>query len=103
VKTRLGFVSNSSSSSFVISKYYLSPWQIDQIKNYDEEGQNLNKIHENDDWDKRRDYCKSSDYDRWIITETDDEVRGFTAMDNFDMATFLEDIGVLKVAVRWEY
>jgi hypothetical protein len=37
MKTRSGFVSNSSSSSFIIEKRFLSPEQIKQIKNHKSE------------------------------------------------------------------
>ena len=34
MKLRQGFVSNSSSSSFLLNRYYLSEHQVEQIKNH---------------------------------------------------------------------
>ena len=71
MKTRHGFVSNSSSSSFVIKKYYLSPWQIEQIKNHATCG------------------IEYADTDPWRITETDDEISGDTIMANFNLLSYM--------------
>ena len=40
MKVRMGFVSNSSSGSFVVKKRKLSPSQIEAIRNVREEFQN---------------------------------------------------------------
>lgn len=72
MKTRHGFVSNSSSASFVIPKNLLTEEQIDKIKNYST-------------------ICK--DYD-WEIEVTDIEVSGYADMDNFPMENYLSSIGV---------
>ena len=71
MKTRYGFVSNSSSCSFVIKKYYLSPWQIEQIKNHATCG------------------IEYADTDHWEITETDDTISGDTIMDNFNLLSYM--------------
>ena len=46
MKTRNGFISNSSSSSFVISKHFMTD---DQIKEFNEFRNNLSKIDEYED------------------------------------------------------
>ena len=82
MKTRKGFVSNSSSSSFVIERRYLSPWQIEQILNHSGSG----LLH--------------ADTDPWKILDTEYDIGGFTGMDNFDMLSFLEGIGIKKCHIK---
>lgn len=78
MKTRSGFVSNSSSSSFVIKKYYLSPHQIEQIHNHSYLGKKMG--------------IEYANTDPWSITENEDTISGHTYMDNFDMGEFLRNI-----------
>jgi hypothetical protein len=80
---RQGFVSNSSSSSFLIPKYYLSQAQIDKILDHRNSGL---------DW---------ADTDYWSIQERDDCIAGDTWMDNFDMGEFLQSINVPMNKVKW--
>ena len=89
MKARLGFVSNSSSSSFVINLDDLTPKQVRKIKNHTEVAKNM--------WSNREWYD-----DQWSIEENDETIRGYTIMDNFDMHDFLENIGVDMSKVRWE-
>ena len=85
MKTRIGFVSNSSSSSFVIAKSALTEKQIKLILNNDQSDQ-----------------CyKVDEYDCWNITEDEYYVKGSTFMDNYDMEEFLAKIGVAKNAIHW--
>ena len=81
MKIRQGFVSNSSSSSFVIAKGYLSSLQKEQIRQHIEQG-------------KRFGMDNSNKENRWCISEDDCVINGYTYMDNFDMYDFLERIGV---------
>jgi hypothetical protein len=85
MKIRNSFVSNSSSSSFIIKKCYLTPEQIEYIRDHKQHGLYFGI-----------DY--SDDY--WAITEDDSSISGYTSMDNFDMSEFLDKIGV-KGHIEW--
>lgn len=79
MKLRNGFVSNSSSCSFTIDKWNLSPEQIYMIENYQHFAKEMNM----------------SDYDcEWSLEHTETSIHFYTSMDNFDMLEFLNRIGV---------
>ncbi len=84
MKVRNGFVSNSSSSSFVIQLDDLTVKQLQKIQDHYKE------ISED-----RRD-------DTWAIT-MGSVVQGSTSMDNFDMRSLLERIGIDMSKVEWGY
>ena len=90
MKIRSGFVSNSSSSSFVIPKDKITALQLDQIVNHIEEGKKYNM-----------DCCDDGSYWNWDINTNGHVVCGDTLMDNFDMREFLNYIGVDPNVVRW--
>lgn len=84
MKIRVGFVSNSSSASFTINKKHLPREVINAVK---------------DHWNYANDNnfkCIDSEYssvsDKWDIEETENELRGMTSMDNFDMQLFIEEL-----------
>lgn len=87
-KYRMSFVTNSSSSSFVISKRFLTGVQIEKIRNHAE------------DIEKYDHDCDKAD--QWTITETVDEIGGHTWMDNFSMWHYLIDLGIPADVIRYE-
>lgn len=87
MKLRIGFVTNSSSSSFTIAKSDLTDDQIEKIKNYFEVAKKIGM----NDFD-----------DGWDINETNFNINGFTYMDNGDMLKFLRLIGVDRDNIEWE-
>ena len=86
MKVRRDFVTNSSSSSFIISKKYLDEDQIEAIREHRFLGEKLG--------------LEYSD-EPWYISENNNYITGDTFMDNFDMEEFLEKIGVKSKNVNW--
>lgn len=82
-KIRAGFVSNSSSASFVISLDDISAKQLRMITDG----------HPND----------YEDYKCWSITVDNDNVSGYTSMDNFNFCDYLvEDVKVDPSKIKYE-
>lgn len=90
MKVRNGFVSNSSSSSFIINLDDISARQLQQIE--DHKNSNMYKKYYGDDY-----------YQCWFVFVHEEEgvVRGNTPMDNFDMEEYLESIGIVMDKVKW--
>lgn len=84
MKIRSGFVSNSSSSSFVVSLRKLSPEQFCKIVNHEKWGEKLGIQYPDDTWN---------------ITIEKGILHGYTSMDNFDMRTFLDKLNVTDI--KW--
>jgi len=103
MKTRLGFVSNSSSASFLVKKVHLNDDQIEKIKAYVKCG----RLKKCNDVARRcvgccPDIFAYNDYG-WTITENDDEVAGYTSMANFDMLKYLTYVvGLREESVSYE-
>lgn len=85
MKIRNGFVSNSSSSSFVVRKSDLTQKQIELIKDHGKHGKAFGITYYQDEWE---------------ITETPTTMEGFTWMDNFDMEEYLVAIGVPRHCIE---
>lgn len=83
MKLNIDFITNSSSASFVILKKHLTDVQIQMIHDHIEVGMII---------------AEDGEYEiynyPWEITETEDEIKGYTSMDNFDMHWFLDAIGI---------
>jgi hypothetical protein len=83
MKIRLGFVSNSSSSSFLIPINALNDSQILSLQNHIE-------------------ITNSDISEKWEIVVTEKCVYGFTFFDNFDMHYFIqEDIKLTEKYIYW--
>ena len=95
MKFRTGFVSNSSSSSFMIPRRYVSDDQLEKIYNHMSHG----KIHD--------DYygfvgCYD-DYNSWGIGDDENYVTGSASMDNFSMYTYLTKfLGINEDVIKWD-
>ncbi len=89
MRIRSGFVSNSSSSSFVVALCNISQNQLHKIWHHDIYGEKLGIPYAREGY--------------WNIVTGKGIVRGFTLMDNFDMGDFLEKIGVTGVILRDGY
>ena len=88
MKMRNGFVSNSSSSSFVIMKRDLTEDQLRQIRDHAEIAADMVDLDGADQ--------------PWSIDEDDFMIKGSTWMDNFDMSDYLDRIGVEATNIRWD-
>lgn len=94
MKTRHGFVSNSSSSSFVILTTALTEVQLLLIHNHIKTAKFLNGL-------GKKPFEPLAFLDEWEIVEDDLQIIGKTYMDNFDMEWLLDQIGVPAHDIFW--
>ena len=92
-KVRLGFVTNSSSSSFILQKKNLTESQIEKVINHGEYIR-TRKIMFDGYW--------NGPEDDWEIVVKEDVIEGSTTMTNFDMQQFFEYIGINKKDYKFE-
>ena len=98
MKLRNGFVSNSSSSSFIVQKCALSPVQLGQLE---DNMTTFNKFMKEEVGDGRREdtgYMYADDYDKWELRHRGSQLILCTSMDNLDMGWLLKKIGVPEEA-----
>ena len=81
MKVRNGFVSNSSTSSFVIAKEALSELQIKSLLEYAESEDNC---------------------DGWSIREEKFFIKGYTIMDNGSIDPFIESLNIPEGSINYE-
>lgn len=91
MKTRNGFVSNSSSSSFIVIREKVTKKQEDHIRNHI----SFAKLKK---WDNDGLPDINESY-AWDVTFSDDRIELYTFMDNFRMGEFLKFIGVPDDAI----
>lgn len=87
MKQRQGFVSNSSSSSFVIRLDDITAKQLKLIQTHQIKGKKHGIPH--------------AMTDPWTIEVTEETVKGSTWMDNFDMRHYLWIIGIPENKIKW--
>ena len=87
MKVRTDFVTNSSSSSFIIPIDKLSEKQVSAIINHSELGEKMGIEYSSE---------------AWRIEVTDRMVSADTIMNNFDLGEFLDKIGVNRHLVKWD-
>jgi hypothetical protein len=79
MKTRSGFVANSSSSSFVVNKRYLTTKEIKILLQY-----------------------KNPENGYWVITDSGNSIIGRTSMDNGYLRKYLKEKGLIKDPFKWD-
>lgn len=97
MKFRSGFVSNSSSSSFVIRMRDLTGSQIDAIMNHIRYANEYSEDNQND----YVDFGYASEDDAWCVWIEDGCLRGSTSMNNFSMYSLFEHLGIPDDKVTW--
>lgn len=103
MKKRIGFVSNSSSSSFVIFKEALSEKQVDMLLNIETWIDFFIKLDEkNDNRDNLKDKFEYYNSDPWNISEHEDYIFGETSMDNFDISDYFDYINIDGKYIAWD-
>ena len=95
MKIRIGFVSNSSSSSFIINKKNLNEHQLESIRNHKDD---INEFQKEVGYE-----C--SEGDAYSIIESDEYIVGTTSMDNYQIELLIEkeNINGLKFVETFDF
>jgi len=93
MKIRLGFVSNSSSASFVVALNKLNEEQLKKLLDY----KNVSDCY---DFDNPN--CKYHDYWNITVDENKGVVVGYTSMDNGYLSNYLKDCNIPEEMFVWE-
>lgn len=99
MKLKTDFVTNSSSSSFMIPKSALTEKQMMMIRDHIHTANYLTKQYPNNENYK---FGYIQERQQWMIEETDHSISGHTSMDNFNMFAFLIAIGVPNNEIHME-
>jgi hypothetical protein len=87
MKIRSGFVSNSSSSSFIVSLKDISASDLKKIFDY------------SDNKSTELPICR----DGWSFSVEGDVLHGFTIMDNDDLDKYLKEQNISTEKFQWEH
>ena len=82
MKNRIGFVSNSSSSSFILQKFKMTDLQLAQVMDYTNTLKQFNL-----------------EDDGWSVTDDGEFIRGDTVLDNGDFDKMLKAINLNHAAI----
>lgn len=89
MKIRTDYVTNSSSSSFIIAKRNLDTDQIKAVREHWTLAKKMGMIDEG--WDYP-----------WQIEENDSYITGYVSMDNFQISDLFDKIGIDDSIVYWD-